>query len=124
MLQKSHDLLEEDKSLMAQREKRVVIWGTKLEAEKILFKCKMKHILCSYVIDNYAEGRFHGYKIKKFSDIQSIAGLCIVACSSFETYKNIKMLLLERGYVEFENLKINNVETIKNIEHCKKVIGI
>ncbi len=83
--------------------KKVVIWGTKLEAEKVIFKCKMKQIECPYIIDNFEEGWFHGYEIKKFSSIQNMTELCIVACSNFETYKNIKGLLQGGGYVEFEN---------------------
>lgn len=82
---------------------KVVIWGTKLEAEKVLFLCQVNNIECEYVIDSLEEGKLHGYKVKKFSDLNKISYFCVIACSEFDTYNTIKKKLEEKKLVEFND---------------------
>lgn len=81
----------------------IVLYGTKLEAEKVLYFCKVNHIDCEYVIDNYEQGMFHGYNIVKLSAIEMLNSFCVVACGTYNTYSAIKKQLIAKGYKEFQD---------------------
>lgn len=79
----------------------VIIYGTKLEAEKVLYLCKKIYIKCKYLIDDCEQKSLHGIPILNINNISHLKFFCIVACSSFETYKIIKKRLVKKGYIEF-----------------------
>ena len=93
--------------------KNINVENLKMSVEKEGIEITMNYpsstsIPCSDTPSNFKDFHFKNIKINKAKTGVSIIGL---------ESSNVE-------YVEFENLKINNVETIKNIEHCKKVIGI
>lgn len=82
----------------------MVIMGTGVEAEEVIYKCMKYNIAVDFLLDNYQTGEIHKFKIFHPDEIQNLNEFfVIVAVKTEETYLCIKESLVNKGLTEFHN---------------------
>lgn len=84
--------------------RNIVVFGTKLEAERVVYMQKNTGGEVCFALDNFVEGNFHGIPIYKPENVLNMKEhFIIVAVARLGTYNEIKQMLVKRGLKEFEN---------------------
>lgn len=83
--------------------KKYVLYGTGLEGEKFFYNHYEMIEQVEYCIDAFHKGEFHGIPIVQIEQAEDLSAYKIFVAAVWETYLKIKVLLEERGLIEYVN---------------------